>query len=76
VGTGGRATVTVLADGRAFQARVPLDTAREAEHYRHGGIMPFVLRKLLATAEEARAPGSTASGAATSGRESGSWAAG
>jgi aconitate hydratase len=51
---GGGGTVTVLADGRPFEARVRLDTAREAEHYRHGGIMRFVLRDLLATAESPR----------------------
>jgi aconitate hydratase len=44
---GGPATVTVSADGRTFRARVRLDTAREADHYRHGGIMPFVVRTLL-----------------------------
>jgi aconitate hydratase len=47
---GGPATVTVSADGRAFRARVRLDTAREAQHYRHGGIMRFVLREVLAAA--------------------------
>jgi aconitate hydratase len=45
---GGPATVTVAADGRTFSARVRLDTAREADYYRHGGIMPFVVRQLLA----------------------------
>jgi aconitate hydratase len=44
----GAATVTVTADGRAFPARVRLDTRREAEYYRHGGIMRYVLRGLLA----------------------------
>ena len=33
----------------AFDARVRLDTATEAAYYRHGGILPFVLRSLLAT---------------------------
>jgi aconitate hydratase len=40
-------TVTVRADGREFQAVVRIDTPGEAEYYRHGGIMPFVLRSLL-----------------------------
>jgi aconitate hydratase len=40
--------VTVSADGRTFRATVRLDTAREAEYYRHGGIMQYVLRSLLA----------------------------
>jgi aconitate hydratase len=45
----GLATVTVVADGRSFDAVARLDTAREADYYRHGGIMRFVLRQLLAT---------------------------
>ena len=49
VDAGGPAPVTVLADGRAFEALVRLDTAREADYYRHGGIMRFVLRGLLGT---------------------------
>jgi aconitate hydratase len=40
--------VTVRADDREFSARVRLDTPREREYVRHGGILPFVLRKLLA----------------------------
>ena len=40
--------VTVQADGREFKARVRLDTPREREYFRHGGILPFVLRRLLA----------------------------
>jgi len=30
-----------------FQGRVRIDTPREAEYFRHGGILPFVLRQLL-----------------------------
>ena len=41
--------VTVRADGIEFRARVRLDTPREREYLRHGGILPFVLRRLLAT---------------------------
>jgi aconitate hydratase len=48
VDRGGPATVTALADGRPFTATVRLDTEREADYYRHGGIMPYVLRRLLA----------------------------
>src|SRR5204863_1785624 len=33
--------VTVRADDREFRARVRLDTPREREYYRHGGILPF-----------------------------------
>ena len=40
--------VTVRADGIEFRARVRLDTPREREYLRHGGILPFVLRRLLA----------------------------
>ncbi|GAA2856625.1 aconitate hydratase AcnA [Streptosporangium fragile] len=40
-------TLTVTADDITFQARLRLDTPREAAYYRHGGIMPYVLRHLL-----------------------------
>ena len=40
--------VTVLADGREFRAIVRIDTPGEAEYFRHGGIMQYVLRSLLA----------------------------
>jgi aconitate hydratase len=39
--------VTVRADGREFQAVVRIDTPGEAEYFRHGGIMQYVLRSLL-----------------------------
>ena len=39
--------VTVRADDREFRAIVRLDTPREREYLRHGGILPFVLRRLL-----------------------------
>jgi len=39
--------VTVRADGKEFQAVVRIDTPGEAEYYRHGGIMQYVLRSLL-----------------------------
>ncbi len=46
----GEATeVTVRADGIEFRATVRLDTPREREYLRHGGILPYVLRKLLST---------------------------
>jgi aconitate hydratase len=31
-----------------FRARVRIDTPREADYFRHGGILPYVLRTLLA----------------------------
>jgi aconitate hydratase len=40
-------TVTVLAGEKEFEARVRIDTPGEAEYYRHGGIMQYVLRSLL-----------------------------
>ena len=39
--------VTVRADDTTFRARVRLDTPREREYLRHGGILPYVLRRLL-----------------------------
>jgi aconitate hydratase len=40
-------TVRVRAGEKEFDARVRIDTPGEAEYYRHGGIMQFVLRSLL-----------------------------
>jgi aconitate hydratase len=40
--------VTVRADDKEFRARLRLDTPREREYLRNGGILPFVLRKMLA----------------------------
>ena len=39
--------VTVTADGKRFTATVRIDTPGEADYYRHGGIMQYVLRSLL-----------------------------
>ena len=39
--------VTVRADGTQFRAVVRIDTPGEAEYFRHGGIMQYVLRSLL-----------------------------
>jgi aconitate hydratase len=41
--------VTVRADDKEFTARVRIDTPKEAEYFRHGGILPYVLRQLLET---------------------------
>ena len=53
---GGPAPDTVLVsaarDGSEplrFDARVRIDTPREAEYFRHGGILQYVLRQLLST---------------------------
>jgi aconitate hydratase len=40
--------VTVKAGEKEFRAVVRIDTPGEADYYRHGGIMQFVLRSLLA----------------------------
>ena len=39
--------VTVTAGAKTFKAKVRIDTPGEADYYRHGGIMQFVLRQLL-----------------------------
>jgi aconitate hydratase len=41
--------VLVRADDTEFRARVRLDTPRERDYYRHGGILRYVLRRFLAT---------------------------
>ena len=41
--------VTVRAGDAVFTARVRIDTPKEIEYFRHGGILPFVLRQLLET---------------------------
>ena len=40
-------TVHVKAGDAEFDAVVRIDTPGEADYYRHGGIMPYVLRQLL-----------------------------
>jgi aconitate hydratase len=39
--------VTVRSGDVEFQARVRIDTPKEVEYFKHGGILPFVLRQLL-----------------------------
>ena len=39
--------VTVKAGGKSFKAKLRIDTPGEADYYRHGGIMQYVLRSLL-----------------------------
>jgi aconitate hydratase len=53
-------TVEATRDGAepvAFPARVRLDTPREREYLRAGGILPYVLRRLLGEEERARGHG-------------------
>jgi aconitate hydratase len=47
VDNGDASEVTVHADDKEFRARLRLDTPREREYLRHGGILPYVLRRLL-----------------------------
>jgi aconitate hydratase len=42
------ARVTIRTGGREFVAEVRIDTAMELDYYRHGGILPYVLRSLAA----------------------------
>jgi aconitate hydratase len=43
--------VTVKADDTEFKARVRIDTPKEVDYFKHGGILPFVLRQLMADGE-------------------------
>ena len=47
--------VTVTADGKEFRARLRIDTPGEADYYRHGGILKYVLRSLRDQADSASA---------------------
>ena len=50
----GEVTVRAVAPGgaaREFTARVRIDTPDELRYYRHGGILPYVLRQLVTDAE-------------------------
>lgn len=40
-------TINVTASGKLFSAQVRLETERERDYFRHGGVMPFVLRTLI-----------------------------
>jgi aconitate hydratase len=53
-GIAGTPEVHLVAHGedgsaKSFLARVRIDTPQELEYYRHGGILPYVLRQLLRT---------------------------
>jgi aconitate hydratase len=49
---GAEVTVQVRGEGgeRAFRAVVRIDTPQEARYFEHGGILPYVLRRLLGSA--------------------------
>jgi aconitate hydratase len=56
-GTAPTVTVTVTGlDGgkRDFTAKARIDTPQESEYYRNGGILPFVLRQLVANGSATR----------------------
>ena len=56
VATGSNVQVlAVKPDGTSisFEAKARIDTPQEAEYYRNGGILPFVLRQLIATSAAA-----------------------
>jgi aconitate hydratase len=38
--------LVVRADNREFRVQLRIDTPKEEEYYRHGGILPYVLRQL------------------------------
>ena len=40
--------LTVQASDKKFQVVARIDTPKEIDYYRHGGILPFVLRQLVA----------------------------
>jgi aconitate hydratase len=40
--------LSVAADDTSFEVTLRIDTPKEAEYYRHGGILPYVLRQLKA----------------------------
>ncbi len=44
----GKSRVRVTADGKTFEAIARVDTPVEADYYRNGGILPFVLKQLAA----------------------------
>jgi aconitate hydratase len=49
VDNGNADEVTVRGDDKEFRARLRLDTPREREYLRHGGILQYVLRRLLSS---------------------------
>ncbi len=46
LGDGSAKEVSVRAGDKEFTCRVRIDTPKEVEYFRHGGILPFVLRQL------------------------------
>ena len=46
VDSGGKTRVRVIADGKSFETVARIDTPVEAEYFRKGGILPYVLQQL------------------------------
>ena len=44
----GKSRVRVTAEGKTFEVKARVDTPVEAEYYRNGGILPYVLKQLAA----------------------------
>ena len=44
----GRTLEVRVRGGKAFKVRLRIDTPNEVDYYKHGGILPFVLRQLIA----------------------------
>ena len=44
------ARLTVAADDKQFEVALRIDTPNEADYYRHGGILQYVLKNLMTVA--------------------------
>ena len=44
----GRTLEVKVKGGKSFKVRLRIDTPNEVDYYKHGGILPFVLRQLIA----------------------------
>ncbi|MGZ3407721.1 MAG: aconitate hydratase, partial [Polyangia bacterium] len=44
----GRTLEVHVRGGKSFKVRLRIDTPNEVDYYKHGGILPFVLRQLIA----------------------------
>jgi aconitate hydratase len=44
----GRVLDVKVSGGKAFKVRLRIDTPNEVDYFKHGGILPFVLRQLIA----------------------------
>jgi aconitate hydratase len=44
----GRTLEVRVGGGKSFKVRLRIDTPNEVDYFKHGGILPFVLRQLIA----------------------------